>query len=71
MNLAKLRLFGFDNSKHIPFTTMYRVKCSQCESTSINGMPCHETGCPNTMHECKGCNEIIPMHERYCEDCRG
>lgn len=21
--------------------------CSQCEAISINGMPCHETGCPN------------------------
>ena len=24
------------------------MKCDQCEMLSINGMPCHERGCPNT-----------------------
>jgi hypothetical protein len=24
-----------------------RVWCNQCEMISINGLPCHETGCPN------------------------
>ena len=24
-----------------------RVKCSQCEALCINGVACHETGCPN------------------------
>lgn len=38
---------GFDESSHIPFTKHYRVKCSQCEALTINGVPCHETGCPN------------------------
>lgn len=23
-----------------------RVKCEQCQATVINGMACHETGCP-------------------------
>lgn len=23
------------------------MKCDQCEMLSINGVPCHETGCPN------------------------
>lgn len=26
----------------------YRVKCDQCEALVINGVPCHEQGCPNT-----------------------
>ena len=24
-----------------------KVHCDQCEMLSINGVPCHETGCPN------------------------
>lgn len=40
---------GFDQSyvnedKHI------RVKCSQCEAMVINGIACHEAGCPNAPH---------------------
>jgi hypothetical protein len=23
------------------------MPCNQCEMLSINGVPCHETGCPN------------------------
>jgi hypothetical protein len=25
-----------------------RIKCRQCQMLSINGAPCHETGCPNS-----------------------
>ena len=25
-----------------------RIKCNQCQMLSINGVPCHETGCPNS-----------------------
>jgi hypothetical protein len=24
------------------------VKCDSCQMLSINGIPCHETGCPNS-----------------------
>lgn len=24
------------------------MKCDQCEMVSINGVACHETGCPNS-----------------------
>jgi hypothetical protein len=24
------------------------VNCDQCQMLSINGVPCHETGCPNS-----------------------
>ena len=43
--------------------------CEQCEVLVINGIPCHETGCPNAVHECHGCNALIPVRQRYCEDC--
>lgn len=47
-----------------------RVCCDSCCALSINGVPAHETGCPNAKHECAGCNAIIPMRVRYCEDCQ-
>lgn len=28
-------------------TKKIRLHCDQCEMLSINGFPCHETGCPN------------------------
>jgi len=24
------------------------MRCNQCQMLSINGVPCHETGCPNS-----------------------
>lgn len=44
--------------------------CDSCAMLTINGIPCHETGCPNMRHECRGCNERIPVRDRYCADCR-
>lgn len=67
--LSNLRARGFDLSTHIPFTSQYRVKCSCCEALAINGVACHERGCPNAVHECHGCNELIPTNRRYCQDC--
>jgi hypothetical protein len=69
MNLQTLRARGFDQSAHIPFTKQYRVHCSCCESMVINGTPTHETGCPNSTHECLGCDANIPANRRYCADC--
>lgn len=28
------------------------MRCDQCELLSINGVVCHETGCPNTHKNC-------------------
>lgn len=42
-----LRDRGFDLSKAVPFERKWRVRCSQCEAATINGVPCHERGCPN------------------------
>jgi hypothetical protein len=41
----KYRRMGFDKS-HVDDGTC-RVQCSQCEALVIQGVPCHETGCPN------------------------
>jgi hypothetical protein len=47
-----------------------RVRCSQCEALVINGEACHETGCPNAVHECHGCYDLVPMRVKYCENCQ-
>ena len=69
MKLQTLFSLGFDLSKHVPFTRRFTVRCSQCAALAINGVPCHETGCPNQRHECHGCNATVPRGVRYCEDC--
>lgn len=68
-NLPYLRLLGFNESEHVPFTTNYKVRCSTCSAFAINGQPTHETGCDRAMHECNDCNEIIPARQRYCATC--
>ena len=66
--LNDLRARGFDQSYRIR-TGVYRPKCSQCEALVINGLACHETGCPHEVHECSGCNALVPVQQRYCENC--
>ena len=47
--VEQLRAQGFDLSQFRPGIPKgsWRVRCSQCEAACINGVPCHETGCPN------------------------
>jgi hypothetical protein len=68
IRLERLHSKGFDAS-YIIRGGMIRIKCNACKSTAINGIPCHETGCPNARHECNGCNDLIPVNQRYCSDC--
>lgn len=67
MQLAELQALGFDNSSAGDHS--FAVRCSQCDALVINGVPCHESGCPNEMHECKGCWSLVPKNQKYCEDC--
>ena len=45
------------------------IRCSQCSATIINGLACHEAGCPNEKYECQGCNEQLD-YRGYCQDCQ-
>lgn len=67
--VARLVARGFDRSRAIPFESGARIGCSQCAALAINGVACHETGCPNATHECRGCSTQIPARQRYCEEC--
>jgi hypothetical protein len=45
--------------------------CNQCEALVINGVLCHETGCPNAWkrkRECKECGTTFVPGNRY-QDC--
>ena len=59
--------------------------CSQCQILTINGVPCHETGCPNSWIDpvtqkgypvdCSSCGfSYIPEYKvskfGICDDCR-
>lgn len=45
--LRVLRRHGFDRSRARAGEEGVYVACSQCEALVINGVACHETGCPN------------------------
>ena len=54
---------------------MNKNQCPQCEALMINGVYCHETGCPdkwrNTVAECKWCGtEFVPVeaHQFFCDE---
>jgi len=44
----RLRQQGFDLTTYDRSSGYYKVRCSQCEALVINGIACHETGCPNS-----------------------
>lgn len=44
---ASLKARGFDLTKYDRSERAYRVLCSRCEALVINGVACHERGCPN------------------------
>ena len=45
-HVQELRDQGFDESYYIG-AQAWSVGCSQCLASTINGVACHETGCPN------------------------
>lgn len=53
------------------------ARCEQCEVMNINGIRCHESGCPvawkEEVRECKWCGtEFVPeeRHQDWCgQDC--
>ena len=56
-----LRNRGFDKSRVSEESDGARVGCSQCEALVINGVACHETGCPNAGRRSRsllGCGEF-------------
>jgi len=68
MTLEEVIALGFDQSDD--GGGVMSVGCSSCAAICVNGVPVHEAGCPNAMHECRGCDAMVPHGVRYCEDCR-
>lgn len=46
--------------------------CSSCEVLTINGVLCHETGCPDSwkdeQRECKWCGTMFKPEDKH-QDC--
>ena len=44
-------------------------KCGQCQAIMINGVYCHETGCPNqhldTIRQCLWCGHEFTVTDNY------
>ena len=68
--LQSLRSRGFDLVYHVPFTKQYHVGCSQCEALAINGIACHETGCPNRPSACRECGQLYASAEHAWRCCQ-
>jgi hypothetical protein len=66
--VSHMEALGFDETTDTGEGTL-SVKCSQCEVLVINGVPCHESGCPNQMHECEECMTLVPKGRRLCDGC--
>jgi hypothetical protein len=67
-----LKARGFDQTELVKVNgePRTRVRCSSCAVAIINGLACHETGCPNARHECAGCGALIGRSFRYCDECQ-
>lgn len=66
--LSQVSAMGFDRS--FSDSKSVTIRCSQCAACVVNGVPIHESGCPNEKHECHGCNSLVPRGVKYCEDCQ-
>ena len=58
-----------------PFNLLYgsgrevqNMRCNQCQALMINGVFCHETGCPNT-HSRYDAESGEWIRQRKCFDC--
>lgn len=49
--LADCESSGFDNCHIADDDRGVSVDCSQCDAVVVNGIPLHETGCPNIPRE--------------------
>lgn len=61
-----------------------RIRCTQCEALMINGIFCHELGCPNTrarydestgdwikQYECFTCGCMADVDSNCCSETEG
>lgn len=46
------------------------MHCDQCEMVSINGVPCHESGCPNRDARWNAA-ELCWVKQYECRECGG
>lgn len=69
--VKRLEALGFDDT--LEMRDRVYLGCSRCNAVSINGVPCHESGCPNERREreCKECGGDFIEETRgqeFCED---
>jgi hypothetical protein len=59
----------------MPKEQVKRLRCPSCQLARINGIVCHETGCPDshlfTTRGCKWCGQTFAPEDksqRFCSD---
>lgn len=67
--IESLHRRGFDRSMEDEEEGGCFASCSQCAAVVINGVPCHEHGCPNDTHPCWECDAPVSKCYRLCESC--
>jgi hypothetical protein len=73
--INRLHSRGFDRStigrEEAPGSCYVDVACSQCAALVINGVACHESGCPNALpFDCFECGSVaVRYRHAVCEDC--
>lgn len=49
------------------------MKCNSCQMTTVNGIPCHEQGCPDAwmdeVRDCKWCGTEFRPHTPHQHCC--
>jgi len=71
VTLLTLESEGFDLCSAVSLRGSHvHVGCSQCQALVINRTAVHERNCPRETHECRGCNDRIPVRVKYCPDCQ-
>jgi hypothetical protein len=67
--LAELRSRGFNLSRRVG-PGRWRIDCGACSVVIINGVACHETGCPNTPVACRECGNTYTDRELAAQCCQ-
>lgn len=67
--IARFVALGFDASTQVG--RYVRIRCSQCAAARINGIACHEAGCPHETRPCGECGSPAKRGHWLCADCEG
>jgi hypothetical protein len=60
--------YSYNSRQFRAIPQLHTIHCDQCQMLSINGVPCHETGCPNS-HSRYDADSDTWIKQRECFEC--